>query len=30
MGAQVDVFISYTGSDVSWAKWLDFLLREDG
>jgi hypothetical protein len=32
MGAlePVDVFISYTGSDVAWAKWLDFILRAEG
>jgi tetratricopeptide (TPR) repeat protein len=28
--AQVDVFISYTDNDSSWAKWVDFILREAG
>jgi hypothetical protein len=27
---QVDVFISHTSSDWSWAKWLDFILRGSG
>lgn len=25
-----DFFISYTGRDVAWAKWLDWVLREAG
>ena len=29
-GTRIDVFISYTAADWSWANWIDFVLREAG
>src|SRR4051812_28509280 len=28
--AGADFFISYTGADVSWARWVDWVLRSHG
>lgn len=29
-GKKIDFFISYTGSDLAWAEWVDYCLKQAG